>query len=282
MMPLGSTATQTETVLVIAKTYPLPSKKYQETSCVAGICRKGQLRRIYPVPFRLLSGDKQFTRWQWVSASFYPSPKDKRPESRRIDADSIALGAKIGTQKGWQERLSYITPHLVPCFSDLEARRKNTGETLGFLQPTQMLGLDITPLPASEREWSEKDRANLTQDFPQSELFEENAALSRRVLEKIPYNFHYRYQIQTSGGLETLRHPITDWEISQLYRNCRQSHGDTWEVPFRAKMETDFFTRSLTFMMGNYHRFPHQWLIIGLIYPPRQASNTTPQIGLDL
>jgi hypothetical protein len=31
------------------------------------------------------------------------------------------------------------------------------------------------------------------------------------------------------------------------------------------------------FLMGNQHRFPHQWLIISVIYPPKQKSEESPQ-----
>src|SRR3569623_1418529 len=49
-----------EDILIMAKTYPSPSAQYRDTTCVAGISGSGQMRRIFPVPFRLLGGDKKF------------------------------------------------------------------------------------------------------------------------------------------------------------------------------------------------------------------------------
>ena len=52
-----------ERVLILCKTYPSPSARYVETSCVAGISEAGELMRLYPVPFRLIQDEKQFKKW---------------------------------------------------------------------------------------------------------------------------------------------------------------------------------------------------------------------------
>jgi hypothetical protein len=44
-------------ILILCKTYPSPSAKYAETSCVAGMDEHGNLIRLYPVPFRLITGE---------------------------------------------------------------------------------------------------------------------------------------------------------------------------------------------------------------------------------
>ncbi|MDB6134917.1 MAG: hypothetical protein JWM59_3160 [Verrucomicrobiales bacterium] len=49
-----------EECVILAKTYPQPSVKYRETTCVAAITDQRQFRRLFPVPFRFLSGDQQF------------------------------------------------------------------------------------------------------------------------------------------------------------------------------------------------------------------------------
>jgi hypothetical protein len=47
-----------ENILILCKTYPSPSAKYSETSCVAGMTEDGQLLRLYPIPFRMIRGIK--------------------------------------------------------------------------------------------------------------------------------------------------------------------------------------------------------------------------------
>jgi hypothetical protein len=34
--------------------------------------------------------------------------------------------------------------------------------------------------------------------------------------------------------------------------------------------------------MGTIHRFPDQWLIVGIIYPPKPAPTHSQQLGLSL
>ena len=43
-----------ERILILAKTYPSPSAQFVETSCVAGIAQSGAMRRLFPVPFRMV------------------------------------------------------------------------------------------------------------------------------------------------------------------------------------------------------------------------------------
>ncbi|MGR9449202.1 hypothetical protein [Rhizobium leguminosarum] len=42
-------------ILILCKTYPSPSGKYAETTCVAGMDERGKLVRLFPVPFRLIA-----------------------------------------------------------------------------------------------------------------------------------------------------------------------------------------------------------------------------------
>ena len=81
-------ASFTERVLILCKTYPSPSAKYAETSCVAGMTEDGRLIRLYPVPFRLVSDDQQFKKWQWITARFEKARDDHRPESHRVFVDT--------------------------------------------------------------------------------------------------------------------------------------------------------------------------------------------------
>jgi hypothetical protein len=261
-----------EKLLVIAKTYPTPSQKYIETTCVAALNEQGEMRRIYPVPYRFLEQEQTFTKWQWVEATLGIPNDDRRPESRRIDTDSISVGNQISTGKNrdWQERLLWIQPHIVSSFAELEQRRQATGETLGILKVSQLLELEITP---TEPSWSVKEQEKLSQDLRQPGLFDDPKK-QRPLLEKIPCTFHYRYSIDTPNGPEESRHMITDWEAGALYRNCVLKDGTEWKESFRQRYESEFSDKDLYFVMGTMHRFPNQWLIISVIYP-RKSKQTT-------
>lgn len=94
-----------EKILILCKTYPSPSEKYVETSCVAGVRVDGTLIRLYPVPFRLVAADKQFKKWQWVTAKVEKARKDHRPESYQIKIDTLDCSSDaLPTGKNWAVR----------------------------------------------------------------------------------------------------------------------------------------------------------------------------------
>jgi hypothetical protein len=265
-----------EELLILTKTYPSPSTKYRETTCVAAVTKGGEMRRLFPVPFRLLEGTARFKKWEWIRARVLKADNDHRPESYRIDADSIKRSDNvIQIKRGdWDDRMKWIEKHVVSDFSTLELRRQRSGETLGFIRPTCILKLEITAL--KETAWTEADKTKLSQDG----LFDSAAVRNRAQLRKLPFDFHYHYE---SGG-SVHRHKLVDWEIGALFWNCFRDHGPKgWEGKFRQKLESGFQEKDLHFLMGTIHRFPDQWLIVGLVYPPRPPANpVVQQLGLGL
>jgi len=259
---------QREELLILTKTYPEPSTKYRETTCVAALTRSGEMRRIFPIPFRFMGGEEQFQKWEWISVAAKKANDDHRPESFKVDFDSHIkrIGEKIDTHHDWAQRKEWLEPHIMESFKALEPRRQTSQQTLGVLRVSRLLGLDITPV--KETQWNEKELANLTREG----LFDEPTE-KRPLLDKLPFGFHYRYECETPNGVEAHRHKITDWEAGALYRHCMRSHGPCWQEPFRAKLEDEFRNKDLMFLMGTMHRFPDQWLIVGLIYPPKQKPS---------
>jgi len=53
-----------------------------------------------------------------------------------------------------------------------------------------------------------------------------------------------------------------------------------WEVPFRQNSKIQLPGADLLFLLGTIHRFPDQWLIVSLIYPPKQQTKHTDQKSL--
>jgi hypothetical protein len=265
----------TEELLILTKTYPSPSVTYRETTCVAAVNYAGHMRRLFPVPYRLLDGNHQFRKWEWIGARISPTNKDHRPESRRIDTDSIQRPGKvIEVKRGdWSERLKWIEPHVVESFEALEKRRQATGETLGFIRPGRILNLEITPV--KNPDWTDEDKAKLSQDG----LFDSAQVKNRPLLRKLPHDFHYQYE---SGG-KVEKHKLVDWEVGALYWHCFRDHGPNgWETKFRQRLEGEFSAKDLVFLMGTIHRFPDKWLIVGFVYPPKQPPGRAAQLGLQL
>jgi hypothetical protein len=163
-------------------------------------------------------------------------------------------------------------------FGQLEAAQKSHGVTLAFLRPTGVLGLDIKAV--DNPEWTNDERAKLIQLQQQGALFDDTDAASVSMLRKLPFDFHYRYVCAATGGSIEYRHKIVDWEVGALYWNVRRSHSERWQIPFRAKPEDQLPSRDLMFLMGTIHRFPDQWLIVSLIYPPKQPPGQMSQGSL--
>jgi hypothetical protein len=270
-------------ILILCKTYPSPSGKYIETSCVAGADPDGRLIRLFPVPFRLIDGAQQFRKWQWVSARIDRAIGDRRPESHKLFVDTVRFnGAPLSTAKEWQARRYPLSKLKVfDDFASLDAERLANGTTLGIVRPTRILGLDVTA--ASKPDWTDDEKAKLLQRQRQGGLFDDTDAKALTTLRKLPHDFRYRYECNGRGGIREHRHKIVDWEAGALYWNCFHGHSAGWEQPFRQKLETQLPAADLMFLMGTIHRFPDQWLIVSLIYPPKpQTSHPDPQLTFSL
>lgn len=171
---------------------------------------------------------------------------------------------------------------MLPTFDDfgaMEKARINDGITLAILRPGKILGLDIKATASPD--WTEVEKAKLLQMQQQGSLFKDAAdAATIRQLRKLPHDFHYRYACSTETGDQEYRHKVVDWEAGALYWNVKKSHGDGWEVPFRNKLEKDLPSKDLMFLMGTIHRFPDQWLIVSLLYPPKRPAEEASQGSL--
>ena len=148
-------------ILILCKTYPSPSAKYAETSCVAGMDEDGQLIRLHPVPFRLIGDDMQFKKWQWIIARLEKSPNDHRPESHKLYVDTITCdGAELPTANQWFARRHWLDKLPVfENFSGVEDTRQSQGTTLALLRPSRIVKLEITPVDHAE--WTEDEKAKL-------------------------------------------------------------------------------------------------------------------------
>lgn len=258
-------------VLILCKTYPSPSSAYVETSCVAGMDDSGKLIRLFPVPFRLVSDEQQFKKWQWIEARVRKAREDNRPESHRISVDTIeVLGEPIPYRNEWAERRQTISP--VPVFDSfptLDTARESEGITLGLLRPKRIVDLLITK--ADSADWSDDERAKLMQAQTQGSLFDQDAELkSLKLLKKLPFDFHYLYECESGGVVTTHKHKLVDWEAGALFWNVYRKPN--WQALFRQKFLDEFSKKDLIFLMGTIHRFPKQWLIVGVIYPPKPLA----------
>lgn len=247
-------------VLITVRTYPAPARRGVEVSCSGGITDSGEWIRLFPIPYRFLSFDKRFRKYQWIDAMVKRS-SDPRPESYEVDLDSIEiLGEPVPTHKQWLERKALILPLASPSLCHLQEQRHITGQTLGIFKPREIQGFVIKK---DAPDWTHQEREKLLQHslFQQSAKFEP--------LEKIPFKFLYRFRCDdTSCGGHLLS--CVDWELGQAYRSWRDKYGEHWEAKLRDRFQHDMITKCDThFFVGTVRAHPDSWIIVGLFYPRR-------------
>ncbi|HYB89608.1 MAG TPA: hypothetical protein VEC38_01045 [Candidatus Binataceae bacterium] len=252
-------AWETKRVLITIRTYPVPSFKSLETSCTGGITQDGKWIRLFPMPYRRLRREQQFSKYQWIEARVQKAQNDARPESFNPDRESIRpVSGVLPSDNQWAERKKWVFPLKAASLCALQkARNANGFPTLGFFKPLEIGRLKIEP---DEEDWTPAQRQALTQ----ADLFD---AAPREELEKIPFKFSYEFSCADPGcGGHDLS--CTDWEMSESYRKWRQEYGDGWEAPFRQKYEREMIQRFDThFYVGTVHQHPDAWIIVGLFYP---------------
>ncbi len=251
---------ETKKVLITVRTYPSPAQKGVEVSCTAGITEDREWIRLFPVPYRFLAGAQRFKKYQWIKLNVQRARDDPRPESYKLDRDSIQIVSEpLPSASKWRARKEIVFPLKSRSLCALRAARKKQGyPTLGIFQPAEIKRLLIEP---DNAEWSPSQLARLRQ----LSLFNE---APRTELEKIPFRFRYEFRCAeaTCTGHTMV---CTDWEIGQSYRNFRRVYGPNgWEAKFREKFESGMQERCDThFYVGTLHTHPNIWIIVGLFYP---------------
>lgn len=263
-----------EKILILCKTYPNPSKTYRETVCVAGITSKGQLIRLYPIPFRYLAADKAFKKWQWIEADISKTQTDYRPESHKIkDISTIEVVGQIESNGDWRDRMEQLKDLKVyQNIDEIKTESEQSYLSLALLKPVRIVDLEISK--ESQTSWSQEelDAMNGYSQQMTLGLEDELAALKSKILERIPYKFHYVYKVMKNGVLSDEKTIIKDWEIAQLYRNCVKSHPNDWQDKVKQKYLREFAEKDVTFLIGNTSSVPRNWMIISVIYPPKQTQ----------
>jgi hypothetical protein len=263
---------QTRRVFVTVKAYPNPSARYRETVCVAGITDDGKWIRLYPIPYRYLDYDQQFPTYSWITARIQKSSQDVRPESFKVDADSIELDGKVGTQNRWRERRQLVQPLLAPSLETLWQENRSKKVSLGLIRPRRVTRLIIR---RAEAQWSDMELSKLQRTSLFDPQEQDGTYQAWKTLEKIPYQIKYHFFCD-DDRCRGHNCRVISWEVMQSIRSWKSRYGDDWEGKFRQKYESQFLGDAvdLHFFMGTVHshQYPNAWVIIGLFYPPTSPN----------
>ncbi len=260
-------------LLITVKTYPRPTPTYEEVVCTAGLLSDGEWVRIYPVLFKDIPYQEQYSKFNWIQLDLVKNTSDFRPESYRprlgIDETIQKIG-DIPPGRDWAERKSQVLKEVFTSLNDLIilAKDKNSRKSLATLKPHKIIDFEIKE--EEERDWN----PSLLNHLLQMRLFEPHTK-TRQVVRKLPYRYYYHFL--TDGDSKPHELMIQDWEIGALYWNClKQTEGD--EIAANQLVRQKYFdefvsTKDLYFFLGttyrNHLRAPNPFSIIGVFYPPK-------------
>jgi len=269
-----------EEIFILVKTYPTLSKKYFELVCTAGINRKGEWRRIYPIPFRQLSDIEKYKKYQWIEIDIIRNRSDVRKESYRVSPQTeIKVLSTIDTDKDkiWRTRkeLIFANTKVYTNLEEIIKKANNENElSLAIFKPNEIT--DFTYEKDSE-EWDEKKLRAIEADKQQLKLFEEYKR-EIEIVNKLPYKFYYHFK--DDAGKES-KLMIEDWEIGQLYWNCLKRKSEKEAInDIITKYKDDFINnKDIYFFLGTTRQY-HGWaknpfVITGVFYPPKESLQPT-------
>jgi hypothetical protein len=259
-------------VLITVKTFPIPSAKYDELVCTAGVNERGDFLRLYPINFRDLPQRQRYQKYQWIEVDAEKHTKpDSRKESYRPKCETIQLvGEPLPSKHNWAERSRYVLAKASRSIEELQAKQAADRTSLGIFRPKEVIDLVVRQ---TEPDWKPSSRANTAQN----RLWETRKA-SREPLPKLPFKFQYRFTCDDArcNGHQMM---VEDWEVGALYSRCVGS-GATPTEACSAVRQTFFDKlcapdRDTHFYVGTIAAHPKSWVVIGVYWPPKVATTAT-------
>jgi len=257
---------ETKRILVTVKAYPNLSRKYGETVCVAGIdLHSMQWVRLYPIPFRDLDNDRKFKKYRIIEVKAIKASNDHRPESYKVDRDTIKVVGSIDTRPNkvdWAERKKIVLPTVSKSMCEILRLSEKEDKSLGVFKPRDVRFF-----------WekvSVEDQKEINSYYAQKDFLEKQ----KNPLEKIPYVFRYSFFCANEKDCQGHTYPIIDWEIAQSFRSWRAQYKTTEKL--LEMIEKKWIgllcapDRDTYFYVGNQLRFRDNFMILGVLYPPKK------------
>ena len=264
-------------ILVVVKTYPNPSHNYGETVCCAGVdLDTGRWVRMYPITFRQLA-ERRFAKYQLIECTAVAPRADKRPESLRINQDSIRIAGEPlqSGLAGWRKRMDLLPPPS-KSLEEIREAQATDGTSIGMFRPKKVERLVIE----KAEPWTPRQQSYLRQ---RRLGLGEAVAREMRELKQVPWTFSYRFTCSDERCLTVHELQIQDWEIGESFRRWSRSDPDRWPEMIRQRYERELPDRDLHLIVGNLAKRHQTFVIVGLVRPPRaKVDSGDVQQTLDL
>lgn len=218
--------------------------------------------RLYPIPFRYLSGEQAFKSWQLIEASVQRDVSDPRPESYKINFQSIKLLEHIPSKHA-EERRGYLerSPHFVRSVEELRDLQKESGFSLGIVRPESILGLDVEPKDEYERDlWEEKEKEVTAQLL----LFGEPS----KPLDYIDVRFLVEWRCHDDRCSKHAMYLHT-WPIHELYRKYRMDPEGKPTILKAMRRRLDLATQDVYLFLGSFRTILHNFGLMDSYAAPR-------------
>lgn len=263
-------------VAISVMAYPAISTRHGEVVCVAGFQSGEGLRpdwvRLFPFRVREMPEELRVRKWDLVKLRVKKS-SDTRPESFMPNMDSLQKVGHISADRNWEGRRRLVDPHRGLTMADVVALHRSDGRSLAVVEPGRILDLEVSSRSKSELS---AQAAKAKAWAAQGELF---SLAERKPLEPIPFDFHF--VVQYDDEKQPRRLKLIDWEVNEAFRKYRRLYSDPAER-IRNRWLNDVCgpTRDPVFLVGNQHRFPDQWLLLGIVWPKLIGGESTVQDSL--
>ncbi len=233
--------------IILVKASPQVGKKHGETVCCAGVNDAGEWVRLYPVTFRTLDQAKQFRRWDRIRFRWKKPDDDPRPESLRVDHESIEI---VGELKQ-KERLNFLQKLEVNSLNKVKAE----GKSLALLRPRELKFL----VERKSAKDLEEERAKFKSIASQADLFHTVQIIP---YEPCPYLFKYNYVTDDGERTGTCQ----DWETDATFFNWSRHYGEQKALENMQRVfGEEYPSKGMVFAMGTHSLYPDTWLINGII-----------------
>ncbi len=261
-------------ILITVIAYPQMGARSRETVCVAGIrVDKVPHRwvRIWPYPLREIPFEHRFKTWDIVELAIRASgSKDRRPESHTCNPDDVRIVGRLDTAKQWTSRRGVIDPLVFSSMCEFLSLHDTDGRSLGVVRAGVVDRFSHEALPPAKL-IEKQEKIDLHESEPSLLTYDNQA------LEAIPFVFRYHWRCDGVTRCPGHQSPFSTHEVGQTYRRYRLLYGSDPAVlekmvdAFTRKFDRD---REVSFFVGNMHRFPQNWLNLGIYNPPRSSGQS--------
>jgi hypothetical protein len=258
-------------VLIWGKTYPEMSTKYLETVCTAGVTEEGRPVRLYPIPYRYLEEKAKFDKYQWITARLMRKYEDPRPESFKIDCESIQAGDTIPpTKDEWGKRADIVfrdPSWQFDSVDDLHEAQRSHKTSLGVVIPKEFLGIGIVRRPNEDAETFKRKlndwKARAAAARAQMTLFEDTPSPEVKDLDYVDSRFSIKW-LCNSPSCKSHTTQILDCEIVELHRR----EGEDKALK-KLQSICNLSEYAIRLFLGNLLKHPMSFTVVGLWYPKR-------------